>query len=175
VADTLEDLDCGCIILRLSFILLVHCVVELTSEFPSASSELKPMPHLRILKRRIHLPTNGPPERPLNQLCDVLKHGTTTSQVIERITITLLVVQMGFQELIHLDWSDVDDVFETPPRMLKEFTLAVKYNGKPLQGKPVLRGDLEIALKSVMERRMHNLTGMASAGPDVFKFSFIAL
>jgi hypothetical protein len=30
VADTLEDLDCGCIILRLSFILLVHCVFELT-------------------------------------------------------------------------------------------------------------------------------------------------
>jgi hypothetical protein len=149
--------------------------LNLLSEFPSASSELKPMPHLRILKRRIHLPTNGPPERTLNQLCDVLKHCTTTSQVIERITITLLVVQMGFQELIHLDWSDVDDVFETPPRMLKEFTLAVKYNGKPLQGKPVLRGDLEIALKSVMERRMHNLTGMASAGPDVFKFSFIAL
>jgi len=30
VADTLEDLNCGCVLLRLSFILLVHCVVELT-------------------------------------------------------------------------------------------------------------------------------------------------
>ena len=59
--------------------------------------------------------------------------------------------------------------------MLKEFTLAVKYRGKrPRQGKPVLRGDLQIALKTVMEQRMPNLTGMASAGPD-FKFSLIAL
>ena len=90
------------------------------------------------------------------------------------ITISLLVVQMGFQELIHLDWSDVDDVFKTPPRMLKEFTLAVKYRGKPRQGKSLLRGDLQIALKSVMEQRTPNLTGMASAGPDVFKLSFIA-
>ena len=154
VADTLEDLDRGCIILP---------------------SKLKPMPHLRILKRWIHLPTNGPPERTLNQLCDILTHCTTTSKVIERITINLLVVQMGIQELIHLDWSDVDDVFKTPPRMLKEFTLAVKYRGKPRQGKPVLRGDLQFALKTVMEQRMPNLTGMASAGPDAFKFSFSVL
>ena len=153
VADTLENLGCGCIILP---------------------SKLKPMPHLRILKRWIHLPTNGPPERTLNQLCDVLTHCTTASKVIERITINLCVVQMSFQELIHLDWSD-NDVFEAPPRMLKEFMLVVKYRGKPLQGKPVLCGDLQIALKSVMERRMPNLTRMASAGPDVFKFSFIAL
>ena len=133
------------------------------------------MPHLRILKRWIRLPTNGPPERTLNQLCGVLTHCTTTSKVIERITINLCVVRMGFQELIHLDWSDVDDVFETPPRMLKEFKLVVKYRGKPLQGKPALPGDLQIALKSVMEQRMPNLTRMASAGPGVFKFSFIAL
>ena len=127
------------------------------------------------MKRWIHLPTIAAPERTLNQLCDVLTHCTTTPKVIERITINLLVVQMGFQELIHLDWSDVDDVFKTPPRMLTEFTLAVKYRGKLRQGKPVLRGDLQMALKSVMEQRMPNLAGMASAGPDAFKFSFIAL
>lgn len=110
--------------------------------------------------------------RTLNQHCDVLTHYATTFKVIERITINLLVGQIGFQELIHLDWSDVDDVIKTPPRM---FTLAVKYKGKLRLGKPVLRGDLQIALKLVMEQRMPNLTGMASAGPDVFKFSFIAL
>lgn len=151
VAGTLEDSNCnGGIIL---------------------SSKFKPIPHHRILKRWIHLPTNGPPERTLNQLCDVLTHCTTTSKDIERITINLLVVQMGFQELVHLDWSDVDDVFETPPRTLKEFTLAVNYRGKPL---PVLRRD-RIAFKSLKERRLPNLTGMASTGPDVFKFSFITL
>lgn len=81
VAGTLEDLDCGSVILPPKF---------------------KSMPHLRILKRRIILPTNGPPEQKLNQLRDVLTHSTTTSKVIERITINLLVVQMGFQELIHV-------------------------------------------------------------------------
>ena len=100
------------------------------------------MPHLCILRWWICLSTNGPPKWTLNQLCDILTQCTTTSKVIKCITINLCVVQMGFQELIHLDWSDVDDVFETLPQMLKEFKLVVKYRGKPLQGKPVLPGDL---------------------------------
>jgi len=50
------------------------------------------MPHLRTLKRWIHLlPRNDPSEQILNQLCGILTHCTTTSKAIQRITINLAV------------------------------------------------------------------------------------
>lgn len=155
-ADRLEDLDCGAFV------------------FPSP--KLKPMPHLRTLKRWIHLlPGNNPTEQILNQLCDILNHCTTTSKVIQHITINLAVVRLSFEELIRLDWSYVDDIFENPPPTLRELTLGIRYKRKTFEGKPVLLGDLQTALRSVMERRMPHLTTMASSKPHIFKFSFVAV
>jgi hypothetical protein len=134
------------------------------------------MPHLRTLKRWIHLlPRNDPSEQILDQLCDILTHCTTTSKEILHITINLAVVRLSFEELIRLNWSYVDDIFENPPPTLREFTLGIRYKGKTFEGKPVLLGDLQTALRSVMGQRMPHLTTMASSKPHAFKFSFIAL
>lgn len=127
-----------------------------SSFHPQSSSQCPTS--VRTLKRWIHLlPRNNPTEQILNQLCDILNHCTTTSKVIQHITINLAVVRLSFEELIRLDWSYVDDIFENPPPTLRELTLGIRYKRKTFEGKPVLLGDLQTALRSAMERRMPHL------------------
>jgi len=134
------------------------------------------MPHLHTLKRWIHLlPRNDPSEQILNQLCGILTHCTMTSKAIQHITINLAVFCLTFEELIHLNWSSVDDIFENPPPTLRGFTLGIRNMGEMFEGKQVRLEDLQTTLTSVMEQRMPHLTTMASSKPHAFKFSFIAL
>jgi len=78
---------------------------------------------------------------------------------------------LSFEEL---DWSYVDDIFENPPPTLRGFTLGIRYKGVTFEGKPMLLGDLQTAVTSVMKQRMPHLTTMLLRN-HAFKFSFVAV